>query len=116
MIEAPTCPECGRPLQRGRMSCIYCGYRLNESEQKELEAVLNDEAVHEQTAVADAILAAEPVRVMSPWARLVAKIIIIVLALAGAGFLSWVSGWNPMIIIAALALFAWPVWIVLSRL
>ena len=64
MIDAPDCPECGRPLQRGRQNCIYCGYRLNEKEQKELESLLNDEAVREQTAVADAILAAEPIRVM----------------------------------------------------
>ena len=116
MIDAPDCPECGRPLQRGRQNCIYCGYRLNEKEQRELESLLNDEAVREQTAVADAILAAEPVRVMSPWARIVAKIVIVLLALGGAAFLSWASGWNPIVIIAALALFSWPVWIVLKRL
>ena len=97
-----SCPECGRPLQRNRDICIYCGYRLNENELEEVAKVLNSEAVREaEKAAADALLNLEPSSTVGATGRLVAKISVITLSVAAVIFLSWVSEWNPVIILSS---------------
>ncbi len=116
MVESPPCPECGRPLQRSRDSCIYCGYKLNEVDQEQLSEALTDDAVREQVELADAMLKMAPPATMSDRARLIAKIVVVLLSVAGIVFLSWVSNWNPFIIVASIALFVLPIWQVMRRL
>ncbi|HUX08202.1 MAG TPA: hypothetical protein VMX35_12905 [Acidobacteriota bacterium] len=116
MVESTPCPECGRPLQRGRDNCIYCGYKLNEEDLEQLSEVLTDEAVQEQVELADAMLKIAAPAMMSDRARIVAKIIVVLLSVAGIIFLSWVSNWNPFIIVASIALFMLPIWQVMRRL
>jgi hypothetical protein len=116
MVESPPCPQCGRPLQRRREKCIYCGYRLNQEDLAQVERVLTDEAVQEQEELAEAMLSMAPSLVMGSRAKLIAKIIVVILSIAGIVFLSWVSEWNPFIIVAAAALFLLPIWQVMRRL
>jgi hypothetical protein len=116
MVESPQCPQCGRPLQRRREICIYCGYRLNQEDLLKVERVLTDEAVQEQEELAEAMLSMAPSVVLSSRARLIAKVVVVVLSVAGIFFLSWLSEWNPFIIVAAAALFLLPIWQVMRRL
>lgn len=114
-LKAPLCPECRRPLQRSRTQCLYCGYRLNENEQDELEKLLTDEAVEKHLkkaqALMDTSLPKKPPVTKKPWF----KALVILLSVAVAAGFSWISEWNVVVIALSLLFFSIPVWHVLRR-
>jgi hypothetical protein len=116
MVQSPPCPNCGRPLQRQRETCIYCGYKLSDQERKQVAEVLTEDAVREQTEMAEAMLNMTPGPLIGSRARRIAKVVIVLLSISGIVFLSWLSAWNPLVIVAATALFILPIWQVVRRL
>jgi len=88
----------------------------DEKELEEVAKVLNSEAVREAEKAVDALLNLEPSSSMGATGRLIAKISVITLSVAAVIFLSWVSEWNPVIILSSVVLFSLPVWQVLRRL
>lgn len=116
MVDALNCSQCGRPLQRGRSSCIYCGREFTEEELKIFNESQNEEAVRRRLAEADAVLEASPSAMLGSKGRVAAKIIIIALSLAAFLFISWISGWEPALMGLSAILFALPIWQVLRKL
>ena len=116
MSEAPNCAGCGRPLQRDRDTCIYCGRALSESERAETDAALDEESVRRRLEEADAVLEVQAPSFFGRRGRLIAKILLVVLALLALLFVSWVSGWQPAIVALAAIFFALPIWQALRKL
>ena len=112
----PECPECGRPLQKDREVCIYCGRKLTAEDLKRVSDVLDEETVRKQVEQAEAILKVSGGAMMSRRGKLMAKIAVITLSALAVLFISWVSEWNPLVIGLAVAFFSLPVWHVLRRL
>ncbi len=116
MSEVPNCAGCGRPLQRGRDICIYCGRALSERERAETDAALDDESVRRQVEEADAVLEVQTPSFFGRRGRLIAKILLVLLALLALLFISWVSRWQPAIVALAAIFFALPIWQALRKL
>lgn len=115
-LKAPLCPECGRPLQRDRDKCMYCGYVLNEGERETVAKLLNDEAVRQELnrvqAVLDASMPAGETKVtQSMWFKIVVTVLSVLIMVAFA----WVSDWNPVVSALSVLFFSIPIWRVFRR-
>lgn len=115
MAEAPTCSQCSRPLQRSMSNCIYCGHELTKEERENVESAFNEQTVKQQVEQVEAKLDASTRSIISATGKIVGKAAVIVLSVAAALFLSWVSEWNPVIIGVAVIFFSLPIWQVLRR-
>lgn len=116
MEETPRCPACGRPLQRRRVSCIYCGRALNPDEREALERALDDAAVQRRLQQVDAVLEGGTPKQFTDRGRLIARIVVIALSLAGMVFISWISNWDMIVSAVAVAFFALPIWQIMTKL
>ena len=112
----PTCSGCSRPLQRGRDRCMYCGRPLEKSEIEALEAAVSDELVAKKLKEAEVMLGAAESPAMGANVKLIARVIVTILAIAATVFISWLSEWNPVFIVLAALFFALPVWHVFRKL
>jgi ribosomal protein L37E len=114
--DTPLCPRCGRPLQRKRDSCLYCGYALGEHEREEVERALNDEVVAQRLRQAEALMEGTAMTPVSTRGKTIVRWSVTVLSVLFFLGLSWIGQWHPAIIVFAGLFFAFPVWHVFKKL
>ena len=114
-VAAPPCPGCGRPLQRDRETCIYCGRALTEEDLEKVREALDDETVERQVQYVEAMLQSAGSASSGRAGKIVGRILVVVLSLLAALLISWIGQWNPLITVVAVMFFALPVWMVFRR-
>ena len=111
MEDTPVCPNCGRPLQRKKTTCIYCGQQLSEGKIKEVENLLDEETVKSRLKKAEAMLDAQTPQKDPGKAKLIFRICI---SLGAAGLVvlfSWAMNWNLIFTsVLSLVVIGWLTW------
>lgn len=115
-IAAPLCPDCGRPLQKDRDTCMYCGRVLTKEDLEKIQASLDEEMVRSRVEQVEAVLKISSGKRMGWLGRFIAKAVVCTLALLAVLLISWVAEWNPIFITTAAIFFAIPVIMILQRL
>ena len=111
MEDTPICPNCGRPLQRKRNICIYCGEQLSEEKIQQVEELLDEETVKSRLKKAEAILDAQTPQSDPGKTKLIFRIIVAVIAAGLVVLFSWAMNWNLIFTsVLSLVVIGWLWW------
>ena len=109
MTDTRLCPACNRSLQQNRENCIYCGY----SPEKATEEFQSNKISEDNTEM---LLRENEKQLISERGKLIAKILVTILSILAASFLSWMAEWHLIIVVLALIFFSMPIWHIWKKL